>query len=304
MHVSHPVANVSAGWKRSPALMAEGSAGSGITAALWTHADNNVQEVSAQPNQQIYSVGVAMASFRNQTRVDNQMIFAGQVSHGFCNIVRPGESPQGIFEGQWKMLHVYLPAALLQNIVDREELGGQQSFEIINPRWTHDPKIARIADEIVDEMTHQLPLARLKIDLLGQNLAIHLLRDHSSLASSEKISRLMQRGGLAPWQIRRSCDAMDALLHKDISLTMLANTVGLSPAHFSRSFKQSLGVSPFEWLRQRRIQKAMQMLALTDLPLADIASATGFSAQTHFTTSFRRAAGMSPGLWRKSHSVK
>lgn len=107
------------------------------------------------------------------------------------------------------------------------------------------------------------------------------------------------RGGLAGWQIRRACEAMDAHLDGDIGLVGLAGIVGLSPAHFSRAFKQSMGMPPSQWLLNRRVEKAKELLSDGTLGLAEIAQAVGFAAQPQFTTAFRRATGMTPGAWRR-----
>lgn len=109
------------------------------------------------------------------------------------------------------------------------------------------------------------------------------------------------RGGLAGWQIRRACEAMDAHLDDDIGLVRLASLVGLSPAHFSRAFKHSVGMPPSQWLLNRRIAKAKELLLHGSVPIAAIAQAVGFSAQPQFTTAFRRVTGLTPGAWLRAY---
>ena len=92
---------------------------------------------------------------------------------------------------------------------------------------------------------------------------------------------------------------MDAHLGKDIGLDMLAGIAGCSPTHFSRAFKQSTGRPPFQWLLERRIERAQGLLADTRIPLAEVALAVGFAAQPQFTTAFRRLTGTPPGAWRR-----
>jgi AraC family transcriptional regulator len=70
--------------------------------------------------------------------------------------------------------------------------------------------------------------------------------------------------------------------------------------HFARAFRQSIGASPHQWLLARRIDKAMSLLAGSDLTLAQIALACGFSDQSHLTRVFKVAVGTSPGRWRRS----
>src|SRR5690606_35215148 len=68
------------------------------------------------------------------------------------------------------------------------------------------------------------------------------------------------KGGLAPWAQRRSLELMRARLSEDISLDELAAEAGLSPFHFARMFKQSVGVSPRVYLTQLRMERACELL--------------------------------------------
>lgn len=300
MNSKDAVNNVATGWSRNPALQAEGHR-TGISAAVWTHDSARVREVSAKPNDGIHSVGIALSAFKNRTSIDNKLIFEGAVKPGYCNIVRAGEAPHGVFEGQWKMLHIYLPQALLQNIADSEDVSAGKAIEILNPKWTHDIELANISTHLMREMQSHAPLSSLQIDLLGQSLAIHLLRHHSSISGTKGLRAKQEQGGLASWQIKRVHEAIEEQLHQDISLANLAAMTGLSPSYFSRAFKRSMGCSPFEWIAKRRIAKAKDLLTMGKLPLIDIAAATGFSAQAQFTTAFRRMTGLTPGVWRKRH---
>jgi AraC-like DNA-binding protein len=303
MNTKDAVKNVATGWCRNPALLAEG-ARTDISTAVWTHDATRVREVSAKPNDGIHSVGIALTAFKNRTSIDNKLIFEGAVRAGYCNIVRAGEAPHGVFEGQWKMLHIYLPQALVQNIADSEDLSAGRAIEIINPKWTHDIALADIGTQLMLEMQNDAPLSGLQIDLLGQSLAIHLLRHHSSLSRAKGLRLSQEQGRLAPWQLKRVQDAIDDQLHEEISLASLAAVAGLSPSYFSRAFKRSMGCSPFEWIAKKRIAKAKHLLAHDNLPIIDIAAATGFSAQAQFTTAFRRMTGLPPGVWRKRHQTK
>ena len=85
-----------------------------------------------------------------------------------------------------------------------------------------------------------------------------------------------------------------------IDLAALAAIAGLSVYHFARAFKQSAGVTPHHYLIKRRIERAQEMLARTQLSLPEIALVTGFSDQSHLTRHFRQLLGTSPGQFRRS----
>lgn len=79
------------------------------------------------------------------------------------------------------------------------------------------------------------------------------------------------RGGLPPGVLRRVGEYIEAHLGDNVSLQVLAGSAGLSMSHFARAFKQSEGVSPHDYLVRRRVQRALELLAETDLPLSAIA---------------------------------
>jgi AraC-like DNA-binding protein len=89
-------------------------------------------------------------------------------------------------------------------------------------------------------------------------------------------------------------------LDGDTSVMVLARACGQSTKHFSRAFCQSIGLPPHQWLLQRRVDKAKQLLRDSRSPLADVAVDCGFADQSHFTRVFTRAVGISPGQWRRA----
>ena len=107
-------------------------------------------------------------------------------------------------------------------------------------------------------------------------------------------------GGLPPKMLGRVREYIDAHLNEKISIESLANTIGLSKFHFARAFKQSEGVTPHDYLIQRRVKRAMELLAGTDLPLSKIAAAVGFSDESHCARRFREIVGVRPRDYRWS----
>jgi transcriptional regulator of acetoin/glycerol metabolism/AraC-like DNA-binding protein len=108
------------------------------------------------------------------------------------------------------------------------------------------------------------------------------------------------RGGLPPAALRRVRDYVDSHLDKPIDVESLAAAAGLSTYHFARSFKQSEGNTPHDFVLKRRLAKARELMSRPDLSLSEIAVATGFADQSHFTRRFHEVVGISPGKFRKS----
>ena len=108
------------------------------------------------------------------------------------------------------------------------------------------------------------------------------------------------RGGLPPRVLRRVREYMETHLDENISLQALAGIAKLSIFHFARAFKQSEGLPPHEYLVRCRVGRVRELLTETDLPLAEIALASGFSDQSHCARRFRQHVGLTPSSYRWS----
>ena len=106
-------------------------------------------------------------------------------------------------------------------------------------------------------------------------------------------------GGLAAWQVKRAREYVEDNLGSKMALRDMADSVALSPSHFCRAFKQSLGFSPMAYVAARRVERAKLMMTSTAERLTEIALACGFADQSHLTRSFSRIVGMSPWRWRR-----
>jgi AraC family transcriptional regulator len=157
--------------------------------------------------------------------------------------------------------------------------------------------ILNIAKSLLYEMKEANVVGRLYADSLAVVLAMEMVRCYSSLKDVQ-----IGRGGMAPHKLRKAIELIDNHLADEeegrVALRVVAREVGMSYYHFSRAFKQSMGVNPTNYITGRRIEHAKKLLEETDLPIAEIALRAGFSSQSHFTTSFRRVAGATPKAFR------
>jgi AraC-like DNA-binding protein len=106
------------------------------------------------------------------------------------------------------------------------------------------------------------------------------------------------RGGIAPSALRRVREHIERNLGEHLDIDHLAMLTGLSGCHFSRAFRQSMGVPPHRYLISRRVAAAARLVASTDRPLSEIALDVGFSDQSHFTRVFSAQIGESPRRFR------
>jgi AraC family transcriptional regulator len=108
------------------------------------------------------------------------------------------------------------------------------------------------------------------------------------------------KGGLATWAERRCLELMRARLSEDVSLDELAAEARLSPFHFARMFKHSVGVPPRVYLTRLRVERACELLEMTELPVTEIAHEVGYSSNQVLARVFVKHRHMSPSDYRRA----
>ncbi len=106
--------------------------------------------------------------------------------------------------------------------------------------------------------------------------------------------------GLRAQKVERVRAFIEAHLAEPVRVEQLADTVHMSPFHFTRMFKQATGESPHAYLTSRRMDRAKVLLSQSAMPLVDVAATVGFQTQGHFTEVFRRRVGITPRRYRVS----
>lgn len=101
---------------------------------------------------------------------------------------------------------------------------------------------------------------------------------------------------------KRAIDAalwLDERSHQDVDLGDVARQAELSPFHFLRMFRGTLGVTPHQYLVRSRLKNAARLLTEGERPISTIALDVGFADLSNFVRTFHRAAGVSPRAFRK-----
>jgi AraC family transcriptional regulator len=107
-------------------------------------------------------------------------------------------------------------------------------------------------------------------------------------------------GGLLAWQVRKVREYVDTHITGRVLVPNLSAVVNLSEAHFSRMFKQTLGLAPHAFVLRRRLELAARLMLESTESLTDIALCCGFTDQAHLCKHFRRSMGETPAAWRRS----
>ncbi len=189
-------------------------------------------------------------------------------------------------------LSFYIPRAALDELTEEQ---GVRSIESLScPSGIADATAYHLARAVLPALSRPEHACKLFIDHVFLALRSHLVHTYGKVP----VSPFLERGKLAPWQVRRMEEMLRFHLDGEITVSTLADECGLSTSHFAHSFRQTFGESPYRWLVNRRVEMAKDLLIHTTLPLVQIALKCGFSDQTSFNRSFKRVVGASPGAWQ------
>lgn len=194
-----------------------------------------------------------------------------------------------------QLVQVQLNSQFLQTVARETLPETSDRLELFPAFRVRDPQLEAIAMMLLTEL-HQEQYSQLYIDSLANIFAVQLLRQHTTT----QLQVPSYAGGLPQHQLMQVLDYVDAHLDRDLKLADLACLLKMSQFHFSRLFKQSIGLSPHQYLLQQRLERVKQLLKQKDRPILDIALACGFNSHSHLSKQFRQATGMTPKAYRAS----
>ena len=197
-------------------------------------------------------------------------------------------------------LHVYLAPALISEAAEGAEV-NTDAVEIVGGLGPRDPQIERIGRSFLPELkAAQPPGGGLFAEALARVLAVHLLREHSTLGwSARRKASGEPEGGLSELALKRATDYVGDNLAGNLTLAEIARAANISPYHFSRLFKESIGLSPHQYVIRERVERSKELLVNTNLPLHEVAAVAGFADQSHMGRHLKRLVGVSPTRLRR-----
>ncbi len=218
--------------------------------------------------------------------------------------VRPGETiiyglerrPVFRLNSPFHSVHFYFPRAALDALAD--EASAPRIGELnYRPGVSHaDPVLRSMAEALSPLFRKPGQASRLFMDHVMLAVGHHVASAYGCMRPMAKLVS----GGLDPGRERLAKELLRANLSGELPLAAVAQECGLSPTHFSRAFRKTVGAPPHRWVIQQRIVLAKTLLREGGMPLADVALTCGFSDQSHFTRFFSSSVGFSPGAWRRA----
>jgi AraC family transcriptional regulator len=196
------------------------------------------------------------------------------------------------WEGAYNRVLLELDHKHLEHLIEGRVAGARVE---IAERWSFkDSRLEHLLKTLYVELCEGSPAGRLFGEQVGNAVAMLLAKQYSVIRPD-----VYGSGGQIPSsRLKKVFDYVETCLHQEIHLSELASTAAMSPYYFARLFKNSTGVSPHQYVIQRRIDRAKGMLRHSKMSIFEIGIRVGYADAKHFRTLFRREVGLSPNDYR------
>ncbi|CAJ0789531.1 HTH-type transcriptional activator RhaR [Ralstonia condita] len=260
--------------------------GDGVTAAVWRNEHDEARY--AQPGHHTLSVYLQGGYTTHRQDLPHLFGAPGRV----CMLPAEHQSAW-VIEQPMRFVHLYFAPDALAGHAVRLLDAEPRLFTLHDRTFIEDPHLAQACMRIAQLDWTDLD-DRMRANALANDTLSYLVQTQG------RTRALPVRGGLAPHVCRRIAAQIEAELHLPLALGQLAAEANLSEFHFARMFRASFGVAPYEWVMQRRVARAQDLLRTTALPLATVAERCGFASGSHFARRFAMQLGASPSRYRQA----
>ncbi|MEA5619968.1 AraC family transcriptional regulator [Cronbergia sp. UHCC 0137] len=220
----------------------------------------------------------------------------------YDGVMKPGDFylyPAGRFGfTRWhsidKTLHIVIEPEFLSKVARDAECISFGNIELLPVLKTRDCKLENLVQLFLTEIDERNFGEKAYLESISSLFGIHLLRRYCT--TTPRFQKYVGNG-LTPYQLSVVLEYVQAYLSSDLSLDTMAFQIGMSRCYFATQFKQSMGITPHQYVNQQRIEKAKQYLRSQKLSISDIAIECGFSNQSHLTKVFKRQTGTTPKVY-------
>ncbi|MFT4300954.1 MAG: AraC family transcriptional regulator [Desulfovibrio sp.] len=185
-------------------------------------------------------------------------------------------------------------------VIHSQQVDKQNKFLVVNCNENE------LCHSILDHLTERIFLSTALSTRQLLDFAVTAQHEHIPLGKISEhwvqllLASLSPSALSMPWAVfSNMVNRVENSLDQPWSVRMMAEQVGLSQSRFYAVFQKKFKKTPQEWLTDLRIKKAQRWLALTDLPIADVALRVGYSDQSVLTRVMRRTTGLPPAAYRR-----
>ncbi|MDJ0595617.1 MAG: AraC family transcriptional regulator [Pleurocapsa sp. MO_226.B13] len=271
---------------RPPLLSSYESGWNGIHLAHYYQLSGEIPEHYI--SQHIISISARNPEVLEVISDEKSWITSSELKDNLIQVYPADRSYQVGWIGESEFIHCYIDPQKLSEIA--YESVAPDCLELMVHFMRYDPLIYQIVLALKTELEANPSNSRFYAESASTFLAAHLVKHYTT----KQLVFQEYTGGLSSLKLRRAIDYIQAHLAEDLSLDAIATEIGMSRFYFCRLFKQSTGITPYQYLIKCRIDRAKVLLRQGKLGITDIAVEVGFSNQSHFTKHFKRLVGVTP----------
>jgi AraC family transcriptional regulator len=193
-------------------------------------------------------------------------------------------------------MHVYLQPTFVSNLISTNFAAEEVLFKILID--CKDPIIEKLLELFKQEFTLNGLTDILYTEALATVLSLHLIRTYTDRQPLKIIQEVYTNRA----SLDDIIDYIEQNLDQEITVQTLAQNANLSISALAHSFKKNMGISPYQYIINQRLERARKLLLDrdTNLPISTICQMCGFSNPSVFTTRFRQKHGISPAKYRSN----
>jgi len=264
------------------------------------HEPMEVESVVLPTVSDIHLVLVTQGAMHIESREVNGSWEAASIHAGDL-FLTPGDGEP--YELRWRSLscepiqalHLHLNADLFARSTEQVADRDPTHLTLKELSGFRDPLLAQIGLALRRKLEQPTSGGQLYAETAAQMLVVHLLTHY--LTTDITVKQYTQR--LTRQQMKRVTEYILAHLVQPLSLETLAQQVGYSSYHFAQLFRETMGVTPHQFVLSQRLERARHLLVQTDLPLSQVTLEVGFQSQSHFTQAFKSHLGVTPRQYRQ-----
>lgn len=246
------------------------------------------------PEHSVVGHGLAVSTGKQPIRFgwrDGTRRREGVMNPGDCHLLTHGALNAPRWLETFDEISLVLDRGFVADVV-KDALPADR-VEFATQRSARDPTIGLYAEAFRRELLAGSANGLLYADTLTVGLVLHLLSNYA--VARPKVPS--PRGKLSSFQLRAVVDFVQSHLDEDLSLLAMAQHANVSPFHFARQFRATIGLPPHQFVVRQRVQKSLGLIKAGKISLAQVAVECGFHDQPHFTRAFRKVLGTTPATY-------
>jgi len=256
--------------------------------------DDTIEQVATPASDRGFAIGISTVAGHSRRIFHEHHATTHVFAENSLYIRNLAESYKADFTGAFDMLLLEVSPASLSRIAEEADFSGVAMLRAETA--SEDPVLANLVRALIPALERPAEASRLFVDQLATAIGTHLVQRYGGRTQAfPPLSRKLSRS--------HEVLAKNLLLERldgQVSILDISRACNLSRGYFIRAFRETTGVTPYQWLVNERIVRARELLKGSDIPLSEVAIACGFSDQSHFTRVFTSVVGTTPGHWRRN----